>query len=59
MVNISSEIAVFREFVFYKLNRECMPLTAISFLETNKCKTGMSKTKKNVALYSIGRRGGQ
>ena len=58
MVNISSEIAVFREFVFHKVNRECMPLTAISFLETNKRKTGMSETKK-LALYSTGGRGGQ
>ena len=45
MVNISSEIAVFREFVFHKVNRECMPLRAISFQKTNKRKTGMSETK--------------
>lgn len=50
MADISSEIAVFHEFVFHKVNRECMPLTAISFLKANKRKTGMSETK-NVALY--------
>ena len=45
MVNISSEIAVFPEFVFHKVNHECMPVTEISFQETNKRKTGMSETK--------------